>query len=191
MSPAGFFVSVRAKPCKAALFLALTLAALAAGCSNQQADTPEQHLAKANLALNNDQLIEAEKEYREVIRLAPNDAVAQRQLGIVYFEQGQFPQAIPLLKRAADAEPNNLDLQIKLVQTYLSARQFQPARALAQQIIEKRPAQDEAVILLASAGVGLNDIDETRKLLDNVRPEDQQRAGYNVAPGMLLFAHKP
>jgi tetratricopeptide (TPR) repeat protein len=190
MSPAGFLVSARARPCKAALVLTLTLAALAAACSKQQADTPEQHLAKANLALDNDQRIEAEKEYREVLRLAPSDAVAQRQLGIVYFEQGQFPQAIPLLKRAADAEPNNLDLQIKLVRTYLSARQFQPARDLAQQIIEKQPAQDEAVILLASAGVGLNDIDETRKLLDNVRPEDKQRAGYHVAQGMLLFAQK-
>src|ERR1700716_2542217 len=181
MSPAGFFVSVRAKPCKAALFLALTLAALAAGCSNQQADTPEQHLAKANLALNNDQLIEAEKEYREVIRLAPNDAVAQRQLGIVYFEQGQFGQAFPLLKRAADAEPNNLDLQIKLVRTYLTAGQFRPARDLAQQIVEKQPSQDEALMLLASAGSGLNEIEETRKLLEGFRPEDKERAGYHVA----------
>ena len=51
----------------------------------------------------------------EVLRLAPNNPVAQRQLGILYFDQGQLRQAFPLLKRAADGEPNNLDLQLKLV----------------------------------------------------------------------------
>jgi Tfp pilus assembly protein PilF len=45
-------------------------------------------------------------------------------------------------------------------------------------------------VLLASAGIGLSDIDGTRKLLDDVRPEDKERAGYHVAQGLLLLAQK-
>jgi tetratricopeptide (TPR) repeat protein len=190
MSTAEFLVPARSAPRKAAIGLALFLAALSAGCSKPQADTPEQPLTKANDALEKDRLIEAEKEYREVLRLAPKDPVALRQLGTIYFEQGQLRQALPLLKQVADVEQDNLSLQIKLIETYLATRQFQPARDLAQQIIEKHPGQDEALMLLASAGIGLNDIDGTRKLLDGVRPEDKERAGYHVAQGQLLLAQK-
>jgi tetratricopeptide (TPR) repeat protein len=177
-------------PRRTTICLAIVLATVGAGCSKQNVDTPEQHLTKANAALENDHLVEAEKEYREVLRLAPNDPVAQRQLAIIYLDQGQLRQAFPLLQRAAQADPNNLDLQIKLVRANLTARQFQPARDLAQQIVEKHPGQDEALMLLASAGIGLNDIDGTRKLLEDVRPEDKQRAGYRVAQGLLLLAQK-
>ena len=189
MSTAKSLLCARMKARARGYTLGLALVVLVGGCSNQ-ADSPEQHLTKANAALEKDQLTEAEKEYREVLRLTPNDPVAQRQLAVIYLDQGQLLQAFPLLRRAAQANPNNLDLQIKLVRADLSARQFQAARDLAQQIVEKHPGQDEALMLLANAGIGLNDIDGTRKLLEDVRPEDKQRAGYHVAQGLLLLAQK-
>ena len=100
-------------------------------------DMPQQHLSKANVAFEKAQFVEAEHEYREVLRLAPSDAVAQRQLGLLYFEQGQIRQAFPLLKRAADAEPDNLEVETKLVRSYLAAGEFQRAYDLAQKTIEK------------------------------------------------------
>lgn len=190
MSTVQFLVPARSASRKAALGLAFFLAALSVSCSQPQADTAEQHLTKANAALEKDQLREAEKEYGEVLRLAPNDPVALRQLATIYLDQGQLRQAFPLLQRAAQAEPNNLDLQVKLVRANLTARQFQPARDLAQQIIEKQPGQDEALVLLASAGIGLGDVDGTRKLLDDVRSEDKTRAGYHIAQGLVLLAQK-
>src|SRR5690349_10878867 len=107
MSNARFSGFCRAKRSTTALGLVLALAGLTGGCSKQQADTPEQHLTKANSALDKGQLRDAEKEYREVLRLAPNDPVAQRKLAIIYLEQGQLRQSFPLLKKAADAEPDN------------------------------------------------------------------------------------
>jgi tetratricopeptide (TPR) repeat protein len=173
---------------KASVGFAVALALLMASCSKNQAETPEQHLTKANAALEKNQLFNAEKEYREVLRLSPNDLGAQRQLASIYLDQGQLRQAFPLLQRAAAADPNNLDLQVKLLRANLTARQFQPARDQAQQIVENHPGQDEALMLLASAGIGLNDIEGTRKILDDIRPDDKQRAGYHVAQGLLLLA---
>jgi tetratricopeptide (TPR) repeat protein len=190
MRAAKFLIPAKSTPRKAGLALALFLATLSVGCSRDQADTPEQHLSKANAALENDHFIEAEKEYREVLRLTPKDAVALRQLATIYMDQGQLRQAFPLLKEVAENNQNNLGLQIKIIQAYLSTRQFQLARDLAQQIIEKHPGQDEALMLLASAGVGLNDIDATRKILEDVRPADKERAGYHVALGLLLLAQQ-
>src|SRR5262245_36294903 len=69
----------------ALLYSAFLIGAVLAGCSGQKADTPAEHLAKADTALQKGELIEAEKRYREVLRLTPNDATAQRELGILYF----------------------------------------------------------------------------------------------------------
>ena len=189
MPAARLVVSKPAKVFKIGLLAVLSVAALTGGCS-RKSDTPQQHLSKANVAFEKAQFVEAEHEYREVLRLAPSDAVAQRQLGLLYFEQGQIRQAFPLLKRAADAEPDNLEVETKLVRSYLAAGEFQRAYDLAQKIIEKHAGQDEALMLLADAGIRLNQIEDTQKFLDTVREEDKQRAGYHLAQGMLLLAQR-
>ena len=182
-------VSKGVKAHRIAFLAALSIAVLTGGCS-QKTETPQQHLSKANVAFEKGQFVEAEQEYREVLRVAPNDSVAQRQLGLLYYEQGQARQALPLLKRASDAEPDNLELKSKLVRTYLAGSELQPARDLAQQIVEKQPGQDDAIILLADAGIRLNQVDDTRKFLDSIREQDKQRAGYHVAQGILFLAEK-
>src|SRR6476660_5301917 len=79
--------------------LALSIAALAiAGCS-EKAPTKDQILSRANEAFAVQRYNEAEKDYREVLRLAPDDPVAMRRLGILYYDQGQLTQAYPLLKK--------------------------------------------------------------------------------------------
>jgi len=69
----------------------------------QQANTPEQHLAKANARHSDkDQLIEP-KRISCGARLKPNDAgraSARHHL----FEQSQYGEAFPLLKLAADGQ---------------------------------------------------------------------------------------
>src|SRR5438552_12404986 len=73
--------------------LALSIAALAiAGCS-EKAPTKDQILSRANEALAAHRYSQAEKDYREVLRLAPDDLVAMRRLGMLYYDQGQIAQA--------------------------------------------------------------------------------------------------
>ena len=81
---------------------------------------------------------QAEKGYREVLRLRPDDPVAQRQLGIIYFDQGQLQQAYPLLKKSAELEPDNIDVQLKLAQAYFIGRDYQKARDVGAQIPRKK-----------------------------------------------------
>src|SRR5215510_11938415 len=78
------------------LALALPLVAVVSfGCAKEQ-DNKEQHLSRANDYFAAEQYDKAEKEYRDVLRLAPADPVAERQLGIIYYDQGQLLQAFPL-----------------------------------------------------------------------------------------------
>src|SRR2546430_10042709 len=79
------------------LAFVLSLVAIASfGCAKEE-ENKEQHLSRANDYLAAGQYDKAEKEYRDVLRLAPDDPAALRQLGMIYLDHGQILQAYPLL----------------------------------------------------------------------------------------------
>jgi tetratricopeptide (TPR) repeat protein len=172
------------------LTFALSLLAIASsGCSKQQ-DTKEADLSRANDYFAAEQYDKAEKEYRDVLRLAPADPIAERQLGIIYYDQGQLPQAYSLLKKSAERQPDDLELQLKLGLTYLSARDYKQARDAALRILEKQPGNEQALLLLTDTAVAPNELEETRKTVENLRGQDQDRPGYHLALGMLDLRQK-
>lgn len=170
-----------------AVFLALSMfAALAGhGCSKEVPATKDQILSRAQAAFAGDRFFEAEKSYREVLQLAPEDALALRQLGTLYLEQGQMIQAYPLLKKINDLQPDDPELQLKLGEAALAVRQLEEARDLAQRVLEKRAGDETALLLLVDTALTTDEINETRALIEGLREKDQDRANYHLALGVL------
>ncbi len=159
------------------------------GCSKE--DTKEARLLRANSFVAAGEYDKAEQEYREVLRLAPADPVAERQLAIVYHDQGQLARAYPLLKKIAELQPDDLEIQLKLGQTLLNSREYQQVRDIALRILETHPGDEQALLLLAdSVGASSDDIEETRKIIEELRKKDQERAGYYLALGALDLQQK-
>src|SRR5262249_13230105 len=150
-----------------------------------QEESREARLARADEELAAGQYAKAETDYREILRAAPNDPQAVRQLGLLYHEQGQVVQALPLLKKSAELEPNHADVQLRLGEIYLAGRQYSQARDAAQFVLAKQPAQEQALLLLADASVAAEEIEETRKQVESLRGNDQDRPGYHLALGAL------
>jgi len=160
-----------------------------AGCSKAP-PTKDQILARASEALATERYDSAEKDFREVLRLTPTDSIALRQLGIIYHDQGQIIQAYPLLKQAAEMRPDDVDVQLKFGQTLLFLREYTQARDSAQQILDKQPANEQALLLLADSATTPDEIIESRKFVENLREKDQDRAAYLVALGALNLRQK-
>ena len=169
------------------LAFVLPLVAIASfGCAKEE-DSKEQLLSRATDYFAADQYDKAEKEYRDVLRLAPNDPVAVRQLAIIYLDQGQVVQAYPLLKKSAELQPDDPKIQLKLGQAYLSLRDYAQARDAASQILEKQPDNEQALLLLIDASQKPDDIEDARKLVQSLRDKDQDRPGYHLALGVLAL----
>src|SRR5262249_41357701 len=93
------------------LIFGLCLAALtSAGCS-QDEPTKDELLSRAEAAFAAGRYDKAEMDYRKVLSRAPEDLAALRQLGSIYVDQGQIMQAYPLLKKGADLQPDDPDIQ--------------------------------------------------------------------------------
>src|SRR5262249_15674380 len=100
-------------------------------------------------------------------------------------DQGQILQAYSLLKKAAELQPEDLELQLKLGTTLLSGGEQAQARDAALQVLEKQPGQEESLLLLADASQTPEDIQDARKLIQSFREKDQARPGYRLALGLL------
>jgi tetratricopeptide (TPR) repeat protein len=166
------------------LVLALSLVALATGACAKGEETKEQLLSRAKDYLAAEQYDKAEKEYRKVLGLAPDDPTALRQLGIIYHDQGQIPQAYPLLKKSAELEPDDPEIQLKLGLIFLSGRQYAQARDAAVQVLEKQPGNEQALLLLVDASRTPRDIEDARKFIQSLREKDQERPSYHLALGV-------
>src|SRR5262245_28289635 len=174
------------------LVLALTMIAVAsasAACSKQD-DSKEARLSRAKDYLASDQLAKAEREYRDVLRLDSADPTAVRELALIYQGQGQILQGYPLLKRATELRPEDWEVQLKLGQLLLALREFAQARDVALQILEKQPADQGALLLLADTAATPDEIDEVRKQIESFREKDQDRPGYHIAFGALAARQK-
>jgi Tfp pilus assembly protein PilF len=64
--------------------------------------------------LEENQLKEAEAEFRKVIVLAPKEALGYANLGLVYFRKGQQPEAEEWIKKALAIAPDNPDMRLLL-----------------------------------------------------------------------------
>jgi tetratricopeptide (TPR) repeat protein len=165
------------------LVLIPLMAVATSGCAKEQ-DTWQQHLSRANDYSAAQQWDKAEKEYREVLRLAPENPTALRQLGILYLDQGQTPQAFPLLKKVSELQPEDPEIQVKLGTLLLSGGSLDDARNAARQVLEKHPDNEDALLLLADTSRNPEDIEDTRKFIQGLRA-NQDRARYHLALGTL------
>lgn len=164
---------------------ALSIAALAiAGCS-EKAPTKDQILSRANEAFAAQKYSQAEKDYREVLRLAPDDAAAMRRLGILYYDQGQLTQAYPLLKKYAGLQPDDAEIQIKFGLALFATGDFAQARDAALQALSKRPGDEQALSLLADTARSPEEIADVRRTIEDLRKADQDRSSYHLALGSL------
>jgi len=176
--------TVRCRP----LFVALSLAALTAGgCS--KAPTKDELLARANEDFAAELYDKAQEQYREVLRISPDDPLAMRQLAIILYNQNELPQVYDLLKRVAEIKPDDLEVQLKLAQVSVAVGDLPRAHDAAPAVLDKRPGDEQALIALASAATP-DDVDDTRKLVEDLRAKDQDRAGYHLALAALAFRQR-
>jgi len=169
---------------KLAVFAVALITVANASCS-KPGPTKDQMLSSANQAFAAGHYAEAEKQYRELLRVAPDEPQAVRQLGIIFQDQGELPQALPLLKRSAELRPDDVEVQLKLGLALQRLRQYKEAREAALRVLDKQPGREEALVLLANTALGLNDVDEMRKFIKGLRDKDQDRAGYHLAFGLF------
>ena len=125
----------------------LWLGLVGSGCSPKARKA--QYLQRANQDFAAGEYDRAEVEYAKVLRLDRENPEALGRLGTIYFEQERFQKAFPFLLRSSQLATNNLDVRLMLGRIYLAAGKQKEARDQFNLVLDGRPEDEQAPILLA------------------------------------------
>ncbi|WP_147306498.1 tetratricopeptide repeat protein [Methylovirgula sp. 4M-Z18] len=168
----------------ALLFITLLFVTLSDHLTSKDADK-ELYMRRATQYLASEDFKNAEREYLKVLRLFPGDAVAARELGVIYFDQGRLSKSYEYLQQAAALEPENDTVKLKLGAVYLAVGVKQKAKRAANSVLTRDPVNEEAVLLLTDAARSTQDIQDARQRIEALRQQVGDRAVYEVALGTL------
>ncbi len=156
---------------------------LTVGCS--KASKKARHLQRAEAQFEAGDFDRAEIEYLHVLRLDRTNQVALRQLGFMAFEQGRVIRAYALLNDARRADPDNLEVRIKLATMQLAGGQGLEARDEAIWLLTQEPTNEAALMLLVDSSVSTNHLRDAAQQLARLQPVAGQTAGWHLAQGAL------
>ena len=171
----------------ASFALLLFLAIPGTGCTAKLRAAYHQKRADQYYAAG--QSDQAEIEYKNVLKHAPQNAQAWARLGLIYFDEGRIWGAGPFLNRALQLDTNNLEVRLKLGVIYLDSGKAKEARDAASFVLDEDPRNAEAPILLADASASTNEINETRLRLQKMAATGDT-APLEVALGTLSFRQR-
>jgi tetratricopeptide (TPR) repeat protein len=168
--------------------LAVVAIGLSAGCSREA--RRDRHLKRGDTFYQAGQLAKAAIEYQNALRLDPLHPVCLRQLGKVYDDQGQYNRALGLLEKAAEATPQDLDVQMRLCRIYLSANRPAKAHAAAAAILTRQPTNEEALRILAETAVTPEEVAEVDRRVEAFRAQVGERGVCHLITGLRRLRQK-
>jgi tetratricopeptide (TPR) repeat protein len=128
--------------------------------SLQASDKLEEHAERAGAAMQRNDFVEAEREYRAILALAPQLAEIHSNLGLALHMQDKFEQAEKEFREALRASPKlfvpNYFLGIQLFKT----NRYKEASAYLEAAVGLNPSMKEIRYQLGATYVGLKEYDQ-------------------------------
>lgn len=158
--------------------LALVVVPVAAGQGSDEV-TPEvqQLYAQAKAAQQRGDSAGAIEKYRAMIKLAPHLAAAYNNLGMLYFNGHDYPNAAQVLKRGLELHPDMPTASAMLGMSYFQLGADEKAEPLLRASLKTNPTDDRIEMMLVRILVNLKKLDEAATILNahlKRNPNDQE-----------------
>ena len=128
-------------------------------------DPQSQPLVEAILLgyLGEKQIAGATDFLQHELQTRPNDPLLYHELGQVYLLLGKRNEAISALQKALSVAPGNLESTVLLAETYIEAKQPEPAVQLVSALMQKHSQDSDAMLRAAMLWEKLEHWDDAQK----------------------------
>ena len=154
----------------------------------------DDSLAGAYLALgvvktlNNYDLAERERYYRQALLKNPNHRTAHLWLSGIYTARGEFKQAEAEALRAQEIDPLSYGVRLTLADIYFYWRKPDKVIEQSELMLVLRPDDEQAFAWLALANAQKGDFDKAFAYLEKIAPDNGSRVAVLVAAGRIVEA---
>ncbi|MGH7819837.1 MAG: tetratricopeptide repeat protein, partial [Candidatus Binatia bacterium] len=166
---------------------ALLCVFLPLACARSPEEQKARHLTRAERYFGDGDFGEAIIEYRNVLKLDPDNALAVRRLGLAHHELGELRQSFAYLLRARELDSGDVETRLKLAGLYLAGREAGEARTEALSVLKDDPDSFEALLLLGAAATTPEEVDQAIERLESARGRFGDRAKLHIALGSLYL----
>ncbi len=142
------------------------------GCTTDPTARTAEHIARAEQYMTDAKYPEAVIEYRNALKLTPNDAHTLFRLASAYLKQGSRRSAqlaFTALSQAVELDPTLSEAQLRLGELFALSRRFDDAKSKAQLVLEKDPTHLDALILLANSEWGADRPAAAREAIERAK----------------------
>lgn len=136
--------------------------------------TAEAHFALSGLAEQAGNLELAEHAVREALALKPGWQDATNQLARLLHLRGDTTQALDILRKALDAEPENKLLRLSYARLLVDAKQLQAARAEFERLAEQAPGNEDITYALGILALQVEDLDAAEQYMKQLAGDSQR-----------------
>ncbi len=161
-----------------ALLLASTLTAARAQSGDDEVTPEVQRLySEAKAAQQKNDNVAAIEKYRAMIKLAPHLAAAYNNLGMLYFNERDYPHAVDTLEHALKLHQNMPTSSAMLGMSYYQLGMNEKAEPLMRAAVRANPSDDHAEMTLAQLLIRMRKYDEAAQTLNRFltrNPKDQE-----------------
>ena len=134
-----------------------------------QLKTTAQRLEEVAALISANQLVEAEQQLNQVLRIAPNDATALNFFGAIRAKQGRLKEAEGFFLRAIRVDNRLIGAYMNLAYLYLLRGEPDKTTAQLEKVLSLDPANADAAYRLAWVLFSQGRFDECIALLDKVK----------------------
>ena len=167
------------------LIIALAFLLTSSACSTEA--QKKRHLERGEEYFGEEQYQEAIIEFLNVIQLDENDRVANQRLGLALYNTGQLGPAFRYLQRAAELNPNDTEVRVRLATIYRYSGQIEEAREEAGAVLQDDPKNLDALTVFADTASSPGEIEGAMRRLENARSEHEADARFHLARGVLFI----
>ncbi|MCB0284440.1 MAG: VCBS repeat-containing protein, partial [Calditrichaeota bacterium] len=131
------------KQLKISVFIAFLTISFFLSCKSGDQQQKALDMIKARTMglayIEENKLPEAEETFKQLIKIAPNEALGYANLGLVYIRMGDFNQAEEQLKKALDITPNDPEILLNYAEVMQLTNRGNQAIALLEESIKYNP----------------------------------------------------
>ncbi len=164
--------------------LVLGLVAVAGGGCTKAARS-NRAVAGADQLLKAGEYAKAEEGYTNALNVLRGNPRALRGLGLVYAAEGRPALALYCLNNAVNQFPEDAQVQSELASLWATVGNSTNASSAARIALKLQPGNEKALLALCAAIRGPEEALHTRHYIEQLQKEDQDRAAYHLALGMI------
>ena len=162
-------VPIKSKVRHSAIVITLLYTVLTPAVAGTQRKTSAEKLERVAALINGNQLVEAEQQLNQILRIAPNDARALNFFGTIRAKQGRLKEAEGFFLRAIRLEDNLVGAHMNLAYLYLLRGEPDKTALQLEKVLSLDPANADAAYRLAWVLFSQGRFDECIAVVDKVR----------------------